>query len=89
MFKYDRKRDAEYFDGSDVLIDEFLDAVQALGLDPDHLIHRRYGQIAIQGSGSGSYGQALKFKDEVPNSRDRLVFDRSGAKTQCGIEDFP
>ncbi|MBE6515007.1 MAG: DUF4277 domain-containing protein [Thermoplasmata archaeon] len=39
MFKYDRKRDAEYFDGPDVLIDEFLDAVQALGLDPDHLIH--------------------------------------------------
>jgi hypothetical protein len=39
MFRYDRKRDAEYFDGSDFLIDEFLDAVQALGLDPDHLIH--------------------------------------------------
>ena len=39
MFKYDRKRDAEYFDGPDVLIDEFLNAVQALGLDPDHLIH--------------------------------------------------
>ena len=39
MFKYDRRRDAEYFDGSVVLIDEFLDAVQALGLDPDHLIH--------------------------------------------------
>ena len=38
MFKYDRVR--EYFDGSDVLVDEFLDAVQALGLDPDHLIQR-------------------------------------------------
>ena len=39
MFKYDRAKDSEYFDGSDVLIDEFLDAVQALGLGPDHLIH--------------------------------------------------
>ncbi len=39
MFKYDRAKDSEYFDGPDVLIDEFLDAVQALGLDPDHLIH--------------------------------------------------
>ncbi len=39
MFKYNRAKDSEYFDGTDVLIDEFLDAVQALGLDPDHLIH--------------------------------------------------
>lgn len=40
MFKYDRVKDSEYFDGSDVLVDEFLDSVQELGLDPDHLIHR-------------------------------------------------
>ena len=39
MFRYDRANDSEFFQGSDKLIDEFLDAVQALGLDPDHLIH--------------------------------------------------
>ena len=39
IFKYDRAKDSEYFDGSEALIDEFLDAVQALGLDSDHLIH--------------------------------------------------
>ena len=63
MFKYDRKRDAEYFDGSDTLVNEFLDAVQALGLDPDHLIHRCRGREAIRRSDSGSYGQAQKIKD--------------------------
>ena len=39
MFRYDRKGDVEYFDGSYVLIDEFLDTVQAIGLDPDQLIN--------------------------------------------------
>ena len=38
-FRYDRANDSEFFQGSDKLIDEFLDAAQALGLDPDHLIH--------------------------------------------------
>lgn len=39
MFKYDRSGDREYFDGPESLVDEFLDAVQALGMDPDRLIH--------------------------------------------------
>lgn len=39
MFRYDRANDSEFFQGSDDLIDEFLDVVQALGLDPDRLIH--------------------------------------------------
>ena len=57
LFKYDRERDAEYFDGPDVLIDEFLDVVRALGLDPDRLIHRYSGQDAIRRSGSGRYAE--------------------------------
>ena len=36
---HDRDTDSEHFEGNQHLADEYMDYVEALGLDVDHLIH--------------------------------------------------
>ena len=39
MLRYDRETDSEYLEGNQRLADEYLDCIEALGLDADRLIH--------------------------------------------------
>ena len=39
ILEHDRLNDCESFRGPSALTDEFLEYVEALGIDPDHLIH--------------------------------------------------
>ena len=39
MLRYDRETDSEYLEGNQRPADEYLDSIEALGLDADRLIH--------------------------------------------------